>query len=530
MGVSVSLGDTDLRVDPGGFVRTEVVVRNAGPDGVTVRLRVEGPAAAWSWIVPPDVEVAAGAEAPANVGFRVGRAPEPAAGPLSFSVVAVTTAGAAGDERSGEATAAGVLTVAAFEDLGVELDPADTPAGSPLDHVLVVENRGNAPVTADVASSSDDPALGVEVGSAVVEVAPGERVRVPVRVRPGGRSLLRPRSGAFTVSVTPGGGRPVARSGRLDQPARMSARVAGTAAVALVVVLAVGLRLTVLAPGEARPTTLAADAGPGGATTIAPGLGGGGCSAEGHRDTRATGLTPDEIPTLPPDYSFFQVAADSCSPVRWNPCEPVHFVINPANAPPTGVADTREAFRRLAAATGMTYVDDGLTDESSRSNRAFQPDRYPGRWAPILVHWMAGGRTQGDVQVVGGGFPTQVGDVYVTGNLFLNPTVVSNRETRSTVPGGFGEETTFGPVGAEGVTWGRIILHELAHITGLGHSSTVSNLMYPETSDQTGPAAFSRDDLAGLTLLGREAGCTETPAPGPVPTTAPPPMTGAGRP
>ena len=532
MALSVSLAESELTVDPGGFVRTEVRVRNTASEPERVRLRVNGPAAKWSWVVPPEMDVGPGAEVVMSLGFRVQRSTEPAAGTLAFDLVAGPAVGH--DTESGaretvaatpEAEVSGHLRVTPFRDMAVELDPPDARPTGPNEHTLVVENRGNVAVSTVLRGWSDDADLEVALGSATVDAEPGFRIRVPVTLRPPKRSLLQGRSLPYALSAEPEGGDPVTFSGELDHPARFSPVAAGIAILA-VIVLIFGLQLTVLSsddsPGTevaaggdtsstATPQTSGADAAP-----VTTGTGGnhGACPADAHRDTRVTGLTPDDIPTLPPDFSFFQVSSDDCLPVRWNPCEPIHFVINPANAPPTGVADTKEAFKRLAAVTGIDYIDDGMTDEAGQGNRAYQPERYGDRWAPILVHWMASSRDQGDIQVVGGGFPSQVGDVYVTGNLFLNPNVITNKETRSTVPGGFGGEgVSIGRIGPEGVTWGRIILHELAHITGLGHTSGPANLMYPETSDQTGPAAFSKDDLAGMKYLGKEAGCTETPKP-----------------
>lgn len=529
MTLSVSLAETELTVDPGGFVRTEVRVRTTSSELERVRLRVAGPAATWSWVVPPELDIEPGAEVVMSLGFRVQRTPEPAAGTLAFDLVAGPAIGH--DTESGareniaatpEATVSGHLTVTPFRDLAIELDPPDARPNLPTEHNLVVENRGNAPVSTVLRGSSDDADLEVALGSLTVDAEPGRRIRVPVTLRPGKRPLLQGRTLPYDLSVEPEGGEPVRFSGELDHPARVNPVAVGVAVLA-VIVLIFGLQLTVLS-SDGKDTAVSAGGTSSASVstrtsvvgvtpvTQAGGGDGGACPAATHRDTRATGLTPEDIPTLPPDFAFFQVASDNCQPVRWNPCEPIHFVINPANAPPTGVADTREAFKRLAVATGMAYIDEGMTDEDSQGNREYQPERYGERWAPILVHWMGSSRGQGDIQVVGGGFPTQVGDVYVTGNLFLNPSVVTNKETRTTVAGGFGGEgISLGRIGPEGVTWGRIILHELAHITGLGHSSVPSNLMYPETSDHTGPAAFSKDDLAGMKYLGKDAGCLETP-------------------
>ncbi len=238
------------------------------------------------------------------------------------------------------------------------------------------------------------------------------------------------------------------------------------------------------------------------------------CPADGHKDTFASGLSPDRIPGLPSGFSFTFVKADGCSPARFDPCQPVHYVMNATEAPATGVADVREAFTRLAAATGITFTDDGMTDEPSR-RRAYDADRYPGRWAPILVVW-AHQSSRGDVEVVGSGFPVRVDDMLVSGTLTLNVDAIVNRARNTPVPGGFGGGSGVGAIGAEGVTWGRVILHELAHVMGLGHTRDRDQLMYPDTAEQTAQTTDYRSgDRQGLRLLGREAGCLPGgPAPG----------------
>lgn len=242
------------------------------------------------------------------------------------------------------------------------------------------------------------------------------------------------------------------------------------------------------------------------------------CPAAVHRDTFASGLTPDRIPSLPNGYSFTFVKDDNCTPVRFDPCQPIHYVMNPAQAPPSGVADVEEAFNRLAGIAGMTFVNDGMTDEVSRRG-PYVEDRYPGRWAPILVVWNRQSGDRANVEVVGSGFPNRVADVLVSGTLSLNSDAVSDRAKNTPLPGGFGGVPGFGAIGAEGVTWGRVILHELAHVMGLGHTRDRDQLMYPDTAEQTSHTTDYRSgDRQGLQLLGRAAGCLPaTPPPGPQP-------------
>ncbi len=123
------------------------------------------------------------------------------------------------------------------------------------------------------------------------------------------------------------------------------------------------------------------------------------------------------------------------------------------------------------------------------------------------------------MEVVGSGFPYRVADVLVSGVLTLNSDAVSDRAKNTPLPGGFGAAPGFGAIGAEGVTWGRVILHELAHVVGLGHTRDRDQLMYPDTAQQTSHTTdYRAGDKEGLRLLGREAGCVpSTPAPGPPP-------------
>jgi hypothetical protein len=240
------------------------------------------------------------------------------------------------------------------------------------------------------------------------------------------------------------------------------------------------------------------------------------CPAKDHTDTVGVrGLTPNEIANLPISYTFLKVAADGCAPLRFNPCEAVHYVQNGAAAPPFVVENVREAFRRLSQATGITFVDDGLTDETDRTG-AYLPGRYGARWAPILIAWLhfPDAQTNGAEQILGNTLPLSVDGVTVSARLRFNVDAYNDEATKTPIGDGFGPPagSGAGPIGRNNITWGRIVLHELAHVAGLGHTSDPGSLMYPDAAQQTlRPTGFSRTDLAGLRYLGKDAGCTRTP-------------------
>jgi len=248
--------------------------------------------------------------------------------------------------------------------------------------------------------------------------------------------------------------------------------------------------------------------------TTAPALAA--CPAEGHVDTLGVrGLTPNEIAALPMTYTFLHVAPDGCTPARFNPCQPVHYIQNGAAAPAFVMDNVREAFKRLGQATGISFVDDGVTDETTRRG-PYVPERYPGRWAPILVVWehFPAEQTSGQQQILGNTLPYRIDDVTVSARLRFNVDAYNDEATKAPISDGFGPPagSGTGPIGRNNITWGRIILHELAHVVGLGHTREEASLMYPDAAQQTTrPTGFAKSDLTGLRYLGRHAGCVKVP-------------------
>jgi Protein of unknown function (DUF2510)/Matrixin len=177
-------------------------------------------------------------------------------------------------------------------------------------------------------------------------------------------------------------------------------------------------------------------------------------------------------------------------PVAFDPCRPVHYVVNPAGAPADGMALLRSAIARVHTATGLQFVDDGLTDEKPSKDRdEYQPQRYPGRWAPVLIAWsdeksfpeLAG-------YVDGIGQPLEWGNgnefVYVSGQLVLDRRDLSVRA----LPDRALARAT--------------ILHELGHVVGLAHTSDRRQLMFSEL--RTKVTDYAQGDLRGLALLGTQ--------------------------
>ncbi|MDQ3941470.1 MAG: matrixin family metalloprotease [Actinomycetota bacterium] len=200
-------------------------------------------------------------------------------------------------------------------------------------------------------------------------------------------------------------------------------------------------------------------------------------------------------------FGFLRTDPVTGRPVRYNPCEALHFVINLEHAPAGGVDDVGRGIRMMSAESGIELVLDGETTERPSPRRPlYQPRRYTSeRWAPVLLAWVPQNELlpRGRHPAGSGGSvatPNRKGRlVYVTGTITLNA------------------DAPLLPGYDLGNTWGDVILHELGHVLGLAHVEDPGQIMFPNVT--TGSAALGEGDRAGLARLGRRAGCVTIPRP-----------------
>lgn len=191
---------------------------------------------------------------------------------------------------------------------------------------------------------------------------------------------------------------------------------------------------------------------------------------------------------------------DAGLPARWDPCRPVHYVVQAGAVPSGGRADLAEALTRLSSASGLRFVDDGDTAElPGRRRESYQPQRYGHRWAPVLIGWVPpeatdlplGGGVQGITSAVA--LPGGGGGSLVTAQVVL--------DASHPLHAGFGP----------GQTDGEVLLHELGHLVGLGHVSDPTQVMFTTTTEAE--SQYGAGDRAGLAALGAPAGCHPAPTP-----------------
>jgi len=98
---------------------------------------------------------------------------------------------------------------------------------------------------------------------------------------------------------------------------------------------------------------------------------------------------PETLVTISNSYRFIEYQSDNATPVAYDPCRPIHFVIRPQGEPVGGEQIVMDAISRVSQATGLLFIYDGTTTETPSFQRsAYQPGRYGDHWAPVLISWV----------------------------------------------------------------------------------------------------------------------------------------------
>jgi hypothetical protein len=198
----------------------------------------------------------------------------------------------------------------------------------------------------------------------------------------------------------------------------------------------------------------------------------------------------------PDDYTFI-----TATHARWNPCSTISYRVNTAHGPATALQDTEGAVERIEEATGLDLEYVGPTEIIPQDSSA---TGYPAD-TQIVIAWASREQspmiTREDVAGVAGplgwgGTVEADGTDIVT---WRRGTVVLN-SAFNWLPPGFGTGTTVG----------KLLMHEIGHVVGLGHAAGTSQVMYP-TLMRGYPSAWGAGDLSGLWRLGADQGCIYNP-------------------
>lgn len=203
--------------------------------------------------------------------------------------------------------------------------------------------------------------------------------------------------------------------------------------------------------------------------------------------------TPPPVVVANPSYAFIATQPDGISPVAYDPCRPIHYVVR-TQGEPTGVSElVTQAIAEVSRATGLVFTYDGTTAEAPATQRALtSPDLYGDRWAPVLIAWETADENPdlaidvlgqaGSVQLTR---PSDDFSVFVTGQVRLDSAQFAGLLTT-----------------ADGAGTARLaLIHELGHLVGLAHVNDPTQVMFPAVPN--GLTGYAPGDLTGLAQLGQ---------------------------
>ena len=178
-------------------------------------------------------------------------------------------------------------------------------------------------------------------------------------------------------------------------------------------------------------------------------------------------------------YAFEEVQPTTHSPIGHDPCDTIHYVVNPDHGPADYLDFIQKAVAEASRFSGIRFQYDGTT-----TARDFDRDR-----GPVLIGFAdpseVSDLSSDDVVGVGGSVSyVAPGDR----RRYLHSGMVALK------PSWFADQDRHHRLRDEQA----VVMHELGHVLGLAHVQDEHQLMYPSLTRTT----YGPGDIRGLEVLG----------------------------
>lgn len=192
--LGVALASPSVPVAPGAATTATVVVQNRGQTVDHITISVPDLPAGWLRVSRPQLTLVPGAKDEVTIVLQPPRAAEAAAGETPLAVAVHSR------EHNREVRVLGKFTVLPFEAFALSLHP---PRGTG-NFEVIAENQGNEPLEYRLDAKQEGEGLSLRLASESLQLAPGERRAVGLKVSPRNKSLFkRTEAQAFEVTAKP---------------------------------------------------------------------------------------------------------------------------------------------------------------------------------------------------------------------------------------------------------------------------------------------------------------------------------------
>lgn len=252
MSTIATLDIPNLSVEAGAEATIHLTIRNDSDVVEEYALRVVGAVESWTQVVPESVSLYPGHVATATVRFGPPRSSSVPAGEFKFGVHVLPT-----QHPDDAVLPEGTAVVLPFVETTGELMPRMSRGKLGARHNVALDNRGNVPVTVELAGSDPGDLLEFVLQPPQLTIEPGTVRFTAARVRPA-EKIWRgvPATHVFAVTATPEDGVPVRLDGSHVQDPVLPWRTIKTLVILLLlaVALTVGWHLRIESVRVSDPT------------------------------------------------------------------------------------------------------------------------------------------------------------------------------------------------------------------------------------------------------------------------------------